>query len=158
MSWDATCNVSATELIGTAKRFFNEWKSQKKEILELKKEKANLESNLLEKKIKEIGKFKFLAEVITGDPDYLSQLVFTFTKEIDDLFILLIDTESLYITVGAGKNAAKIVSSNDLIKKVAEVLEGSGGGKPQFARGSGKNPNKLNAALEKFKEQIQKIK
>ncbi|MHA1123491.1 MAG: DHHA1 domain-containing protein [Candidatus Heimdallarchaeota archaeon] len=80
------------------------------------------------------------------------------TKAVDDLFILLIDNESLYITVGAGKQAAKTASSNDLIKIVAEIMEGSGGGKPQFARGSGKNPKKLTAALDKFKEQIKKLK
>jgi len=150
--------IELKALPGTAKRFFNEWKTQKKEILELKKEKASLESNLLEKKIEKIGNFMVLAEAITCDPDYQSQLVFTLTKEIDDLFILLIDDESLYITVGAGKKAAKTASSNDLIKKVAEIMEGSGGGKPQFARGSGKNPKKLTAALENFKEQIRKLK
>ena len=109
-------------LPGTAKRFFNEWKTQKKEILELKKEKAILESNLLEKKIEKVGKFMLLAEAITSDPEYQSQLVFTLTKENDDLFILLIDTESLYITVGAGKKAAKAVSlTSSLVLQIVSL-------------------------------------
>ncbi len=150
--------IDLKALPGTAKRFFEEWKTQKKEILELKKEKAALESKLLEKNIEKIGKYKVLAEAITGDLEFMSQLVFTLTNEIEDLFILLIEKDSLYITVGAGKKAAEALSSNDLIKNIAKIMEGSGGGKPQFARGSGKNPDKLSAALAKFKEQIQKIK
>jgi alanyl-tRNA synthetase len=142
----------------TAKRFFNEWKNQKKEILELKKDKASLESIVLEKKIEKIGKYKVLAEIISGDVEYLSQLVFTLTKKINNLVILLIDENSLFLTIGAGSKAVKTISSNDLIKEVASVMDGSGGGKPAFARGSGNDASKTNDAIEKFKEIIQKIK
>lgn len=140
----------------TAKRFFNEWKTQKKEILELKKDKASLESIVLEKKIEKIGKYKVLAEKINGDVEYLSQLVFTLTEKNDDLIILLIDVESLFMAIGAGNKATKSMSSNSLIKEVASILDGSGGGKPTFARGSGNDASKIDDAIIKFKEIIQK--
>ncbi|NHJ49419.1 MAG: alanine--tRNA ligase [Asgard group archaeon] len=152
--WGIELNV----LPMTAKRFFNEWKAQKKEIAELKKEKAELESIVLEKKAEKIGNYKLLAEIVSGDADYLSQLVFTLTAKIDNLVMFLIDKESLFLTVGAGKKAAKTISSNDLIKEVASILEGSGGGKPNFARGSGKEASKINQAIAKFKEIVQKAK
>lgn len=147
-------NIELSVLPGTAKRFFNEWKAQKKEITDLKKDKAQLESLLLEKSIEKIGKYQVLAQQISGDSEYISQLVFTLTEKYSDLVILLIDKESLFIAIGAGETAAKTISSNDLIKKVAEVLEGSGGGKPSFARGSGKNVAKINTALTKFSKLI----
>lgn len=142
----------------TAKRFFNEWKTQKKEILELKKDKAILESLVLEEKIEKTGKYKILAEIINDDVDYLSQLIFTLTEKFDDLFIFLINDESLFLAIGAGKKAAKGISSDDLIKKVAPILGGSGGGKPTFARGSGNDASKIDKAKAKFKEIIQKSK
>ncbi|HUT81450.1 MAG TPA: alanine--tRNA ligase [Candidatus Bathyarchaeia archaeon] len=142
--------IELSALPGTAKRFFNEWKAQKKEIVDLKKDKALLESMLLEKSIEKGGKYQVLAQQLIGDSEYISQLIFTLTQKYSDLVVLLIDTESLFIAIGAGETAAKTISSNDLIKKVAEVLEGSGGGKPTFARGSGKNANKINDALTKF--------
>jgi alanyl-tRNA synthetase len=142
----------------TAKRFFNEWKAQKKEILELKKEKAALEAIVLEKNIKKLGKYKVLAEIISGDNEYLSQLIFTLTEKHTNLVMLLIDKESLFITIGAGKKAAKSISSNDLIKSVAKILDGSGGGKPTFARGSGKKADNLEKAVTKFKELVEKAK
>lgn len=143
--------IELAALPGTADRFFNEWKSQKKEILELKKDKAVLESQLLMKNTEGIDKIKALAEIVHGDSEYISQLVFKLTEEDPTLIALLIDEETLFIAVGAGKEAVKEFSSNDIIKEVASILGGSGGGKPNFARGSGKEPEKLEKAIEKFK-------
>ena len=147
--------IDLNALPSTAKRFFNEWKAQKKELLEVKKEKAIIEGQLLEKKIKKTGKYKYLADVITGDAEYLSQLIFTLTAKIDDLVILLIEKESLFTAIGAGKKAVTTLSSNNLIKEVAKQMGGSGGGKPDFARGSGKDSKKTKAAIQKFKELIE---
>ena len=147
--------IDLNALPSTAKRFFNEWKAQKKELLEVKKEKATIEGQLLEKKIKKAGKYKYLAETISGDAEYLSQLIFTLTAKIDDLVILLIEKESLFTAIGAGKKATSSLSSNNLIKEVTKQMDGSGGGKPDFARGSGKDPKKIKAAIEKFKEMIE---
>jgi len=144
--------IDLAALPNTVKRFFNEWKAQKKEILELKKEKAALEARLLEKSIKKVDRYKILAKALKGDADYLSQLIFTLTEKHPDLVILLIEKESLFIAIGAGKTAAKTISSATLIKAVAKVMGGSGGGKPTFARGSGKKKGKLTAAIAAFEE------
>ena len=69
---------------------------------------------------------------------------------------LIIEPETLFIAVAAGKKAAKAISSNDLIKEVARILEGSGGGKPTFARGSGKNASLIPDAIKKFIAMITK--
>jgi len=143
--------IDLPALPATAQRFFNEWKAQKKELLEIKKGKALLESELLEKKMISVGKVKILAEKLSGDAEYLSQLIFTLTAKNKDLIILLIEEESLFMAIGAGKKAATIFSSNDLLKETSKVMGGSGGGKADFARGSGKEPNKIPEAIAKFK-------
>jgi len=147
--------IDLPALPATAKRFFNEWKAQKKELLEVKKEKATLESELLEKKMLSVGKVKILAEKLSGDADYLSQLIFTLTAKNEDLIILVIGEESLFMAIGAGKKAATIFSSSDLLKETSKVMDGSGGGKPTFARGSGKDPKKIPDALAKFKQLVE---
>lgn len=43
-------------------------------------------------------------------------------------------------------------SAHELIKLAMPIVEGSGGGKPQFAQGAGKSPQKMLDALEKIKE------
>ncbi|MFW9922153.1 MAG: alanine--tRNA ligase [Candidatus Thorarchaeota archaeon] len=148
--------IDINSLPATAKRFFNEWKSQRKDLVELMKEKAALESEILEKKMKKGDKIKVIAEILTGDSEYLSQLIFTLTEKHKDLVICLINKETLFIAIGSGEEAAKIIPSNDLIKQVAGEMDGSGGGKPNFSRGSGKTASKVKNAIQKFKELTEK--
>jgi alanyl-tRNA synthetase len=62
----------------------------------------------------------------------------------------------------AGENNGKVqlvalsttpqISAGELIRKVAPIVEGKGGGKPDFAQGGGKNPGKIGELLQKVKE------
>ncbi|MDP3730562.1 MAG: alanine--tRNA ligase [Candidatus Omnitrophota bacterium] len=52
--------------------------------------------------------------------------------------------------VGKGMKAA------DMAKELAKLLNGSGGGRPEFAQGGGKEPKKLKSAMEKIVEIIGK--
>jgi alanyl-tRNA synthetase len=48
----------------------------------------------------------------------------------------------------------KGVKAGDLIKPIAAVVGGSGGGKPHLAQAGGKDPSKLGEALAKAREVI----
>ncbi|MDP9292233.1 MAG: alanine--tRNA ligase-related protein, partial [Verrucomicrobiota bacterium] len=45
------------------------------------------------------------------------------------------------------KNLTTAVRANEIIQQVAAIVDGKGGGRPDSARGSGKNPTKLSEAL-----------
>ncbi|MBA3721971.1 MAG: alanine--tRNA ligase [Parachlamydiaceae bacterium] len=45
-------------------------------------------------------------------------------------------------------------SANDLVKLIAPIIEGSGGGKPNAAQAGGKLPQKLNEAFEEIRNQL----
>ena len=49
---------------------------------------------------------------------------------------------------------AKGLSAGDIVKQIAPIVGGGGGGRPQFAQAGGKNPEKLNDALAKAAELI----
>ncbi len=49
------------------------------------------------------------------------------------------------------------VRANDLVKKLAVAVEGRGGGKPDLAQGSGKNPTGIDAALDAVRSEIAAI-
>ncbi len=46
------------------------------------------------------------------------------------------------------------LSANDLVKQLAQAVDGRGGGKPDLAQGSGKNPAGIDAALAALRAQI----
>ncbi|SOJ54760.1 Alanine--tRNA ligase [Mycobacterium simulans] len=49
------------------------------------------------------------------------------------------------------------IRANDLIKQLAVEVDGRGGGKPDLAQGSGKNPTGIDAALEAVRSEIAAI-
>ena len=48
----------------------------------------------------------------------------------------------------------KGLKAGDIIKQIAPIVNGGGGGRPQFAQAGGKNPKKINDALTKAAEII----
>ncbi len=63
----------------------------------------------------------------------------------DNAFILISVTEDL---------VAKGIRANDLVKKVAPLIEGSGGGRPDLAQAGSKSPQKIAAAMSAGKDII----
>lgn len=52
---------------------------------------------------------------------------------------------------------AKGVKAGDLVKMAAEICEGGGGGRPNFAQAGGKNPLKIQEALSAVRESLEKL-
>ena len=62
------------------------------------------------------------------------------------------------LIVMATKNSLeKGVHSGKIIKEVAQVVNGGGGGRPDIAQAGGKAPEKIDEALEKAKEVVEKL-
>ena len=60
-----------------------------------------------------------------------------------------VDGEKIMIVAACGKTAVeKGIKAGDLIREVTKICGGSGGGKPDFAMGGGKDKDKLNVALD----------
>ena len=43
---------------------------------------------------------------------------------------------------------AQGLKAGDIVKQIAPLVDGGGGGRPQFAQAGGKNPQKINHALQ----------
>ncbi|MGL1901781.1 MAG: alanine--tRNA ligase [Fibrobacterales bacterium] len=62
------------------------------------------------------------------------------------------DSESGSLAVVVSKDLVKKVKAGDLVKKIAEIAGGRGGGRPDRAQAGTKTPEKLDAALAQAKE------
>ena len=50
---------------------------------------------------------------------------------------------------------AQGLKAGDIVKQIAPIVDGGGGGRPQFAQAGGKNPNKINEALQAAQKLIE---
>jgi alanyl-tRNA synthetase len=61
----------------------------------------------------------------------------------------------VFLIVAIGPQAPKGLHANELLQKIAPLIEGKGGGKPDFAQAGGTNAAKIPEALHKAEEWIQ---
>jgi len=58
------------------------------------------------------------------------------------------------LAIGVTKDLTSKLKAGDLIREVAGVVGGGGGGRPDFAQAGGKDPSRIDLALEKFNELV----
>ncbi len=130
----------------------------KKELEQLKKEKAGYLKEQLQNEFEPIGSIQFISKKLDLDSATIKDLLFSLGKNKTDI-VAIIGSEdkgkaiiSLYISKELvdkyGLNAGKI------IREVAREIKGGGGGQAFFATAGGKNPSGLTQALNKAKELI----
>ncbi|MBF7067491.1 alanine--tRNA ligase [Campylobacter volucris] len=77
----------------------------------------------------------------------LKNLVDEFKNKFDKCVILLLQEKDFKVQIVAGvKNAP--IKAGALVKEIATILDGNGGGRDDFATAGGKNISKINEALE----------
>ena len=59
---------------------------------------------------------------------------------------------NVHLVANFDDSVAKRVSAGDVVKQIAPIVGGGGGGRPTMARAGGKDPDKLPEALEKARE------
>jgi len=141
--------VPAHKLPSAVERFFEEWKQLRKENERLRTEVAELRIVSLKEHAKEISGVRVIAAVVP-DAD---------TKDLMKTASELSENKFLTILIGKKENRASVVSSvpaylkdeinaSVLVKRVCEVLGGSGGGKAEIAQGGGERVEKVEEAME----------
>ena len=148
---------NAPDLSGAIRKYIEENAGLKKQVEDFMKEKeAQLKEKLLQN-IQEVNGtkvIKFCAAMISADT--VKNIAFQLRGEI---------TENLFFVAGTvfeGKPMLTVMLSDNLVagglkagnlvKEAAKLIQGGGGGQPHFATAGGKNPDGLNAAVDKVLE------
>lgn len=123
----------------------------KNEILKLKNELKN--SNQNELKSENIKGVQIcIAKVENGD---IKAMIDHFKNQFEKAVILLIQEKEGKISLAAGVKNAPLKAGN-LVKNIAMILGGNGGGKDDFATAGGKDLTKIDEALKEAKSFIEK--
>jgi len=101
--------------------------------------------------VEEIAGIKVLATRMDGaDARTLRDAVDRFKDKLQNAVVVLgsVDGGKVRLAAGVTKNNVDRIRAGDLIKPVAELVGGKGGGRPDFAQAGGNDASKLDTALE----------
>ncbi|WP_124980896.1 alanine--tRNA ligase [Nonlabens xiamenensis] len=132
--------------------------SLKKEIEELKREKASQLKNTLIDQAKNINGIHFIGTSTDLDAKSVKELAFQLEQELANLF-LIIGAENdgkATLTVMISKNLVeeKGLNAGQLVRSLGKHIQGGGGGQAHFATAGGKNPAGIPAALKEAEDLI----
>ncbi|HET8850233.1 MAG TPA: DHHA1 domain-containing protein, partial [Marinobacter sp.] len=99
----------------------------------------------------EVAGLKVVAAELDGaDRKALMETADQLKNKLGEGVVVLATVEDGKVTLVAGvtKSATHRIRAGDLMKHLAEQVDGKGGGRPDMAQGGGNDPSKLAAALE----------
>jgi len=123
----------------------------------LQVELARVEAKRLVSEGKKIGEVTFVSAAIkNADRDTLSILADTIREALQPNGVVLLASSDgdakVSLVLAATRNLTPRVHAGQLLKAIAPLLQGSGGGRPEFAQGGGKDPSAIPAALKRAEE------
>ena len=140
-----------SNLIEKVEKTLETLKDTEKELETLKQKLALFETKAAISGMEEIGGAKVLVAAFKDkSAEDLRTMIDTIKAENEKAIIVLASTQDkLAFAVGVTKTLTDKLKAGDLVKKLAEMTGGKGGGRPDFAQAGGKDKEKL---LDAFKE------
>ncbi len=135
-------------------------KTLEKEIEKLKAQIAAKSTDDAKEEIKTINNIKVIVKKVEVDsPAALRDLADRFKEKIKSGIVVLGSTagSKVLLIVLVSKDLLDSYHAGNIVKQVAAVVGGGGGGRPDMAQAGGTKPEKLDAALKKAYEVIEKI-
>jgi alanyl-tRNA synthetase len=165
---EAICGKAAVEKVKALREEISEIKEEVKNqnpiagIAKLKEQIKTLKSELtaaLSSTKKELtavevnGVNVIVEEVDAGD---IKELIDEAKNKYEKLAIMLFQKKGDKVLLAAGVKDAPL-KAGDWIKSIAPIVGGGGGGRPDFAQAGGKDPSKIQTALEEAKTYLSDI-
>ncbi len=139
-----------------ANAVMNELKDTKQALNDAENRLAGSKLNDILKNAENIGDIRIATKKLEGVlPDALRQMTDTAKAENDDLVTVLasVNGEKITFCVSCGKTALQNgAHAGNLVREVAKITGGNGGGKPDSAMAGGKDASKIDEALESAKD------
>ena len=147
---------NAPDLYGAIRKYIDENDGLKKQVEEFRKEKeVQLKARLLQE-IKEVNGVKLIKFCAPLPADTVKNIAFQLRGEVTESLFFVAGTEfegKPMLTVMLSDNlVATGLKAGALVKEAAKLIQGGGGGQPHFATAGGKNPEGLQAAVDKVIE------
>ena len=154
--------TSRTEVLGAVTRLQEELKKARREVddLRLKIASGSAGSSTNGDESREVAGIKVLAREASGlDAPAMRQLSDTLLARIKSGVVILGRSSEgkVSLIVRTSADLTSKVPAGQVIKELAPIVGGKGGGKADMAEGGGNQPENLNAALQKSYEVVERL-
>ena len=152
--------VPESDLIMRLKKLVEENETVGKELESYKNQAISESTGDMLDKIKEVDGVKVLSVEVPGaDPGQLRKVWDDVKSKIDSGIAVLGASSGgkAFILVGVTKDLNKKYHSGNIVKELAPLIGGKGGGRPDMAQAGGDRPEKLGDALNKVYDIIASV-
>ena len=148
----------AQDLHATIEKLQAEYTALKKQMEEVQKEKAAGMKDELVKKAETVNGVKVVKAIVEMPADAVKNIVFQLRGEFAENMLIVIgsvDNNKPLLTISASEDLTQRgIHAGQLVREAAKLMQGGGGGQPHYATAGGKNPDGLQAAIDKVMELV----
>jgi alanyl-tRNA synthetase len=151
--------ASDPDIVGRVERLVNQLREAEKELDRLKHRMQTSQAGDMIAEARDVGGVKVLVKRADGmDPKDLRDFGDKLRDKLGSGILALGSTkdDKVSLIVMVTKDLIPRFHAGNIIKEMAPILGGTGGGKPDLAQSGGKDPAKLDAALEALYEIVKK--
>ena len=145
---------NAKDLEGVVRKYIEEHDSMKKEIESFHAQAVERMKEKLLKEVRTVNGVSLVRAVLPLEPTSAKDLAFKLREAIPDNLLAVIGSvahEKPSLTLMISDNLVKEhgLNAGQIVREAAKLMQGGGGGQPHYAQAGGKNPDGLNAAVDK---------
>ncbi|MDS0177928.1 alanine--tRNA ligase [Staphylococcus capitis] len=151
---------SDEQVVGKVTQLQEEEKSLLKQLEQRNKEITSLKMGNVEDQVEVINDLKVLAtEVEVPNAKAIRSTMDDFKSKLQDMIIVLASNVDGKVSIIATvpKSLTDQVKAGDIIKNMAPIVGGKGGGRPDMAKGGGTQPENITEALHFIKDYIKNL-
>lgn len=151
---------SDEQVVGKVTQLQEEEKSLLKQLEQRNKEITSLKMGNVEDQVEVINDLKVLAtEVEVPNAKAIRSTMDDFKSKLQDMIIVLASNVDGKVSIIATvpKSLTDQVKAGDIIKNMAPIVGGKGGGRPDMAQGGGTQPENITEALHFIKDYIKNL-
>ncbi len=133
-------------------------KEREKEVREIKQKLTNIKYERDDEKIRNVQGISLLTQVVRGlDHMELRQLADTLKQKIGSGIVILgaPSEEKVFLVIAVSKDLVHRIQADELIKDMAPLVGGGGGGRPDFAQAGGTKPEVIEKVLKESPSYIE---
>jgi alanyl-tRNA synthetase len=142
-------------------KLLSDQKRLEKQVEQLKENLAACSANSGDQDTKTINGVKVLVKKVSVDkPAGLRNLADQFKDKLKSGIVILgsVAGQKAFLIVGVTKDITSKYNAGDIVRQLAQIIGGSGGGRPDMAQAGGTKPNNMDMALKQAYEVVKSQK